>query len=210
MSKDIDKYKQKNLVKARGSKSSKEIKTEPLPIKGLNISVLAIDQGTTKTGFAFYKDNEIVEHGIVKPAGKTMLQKLISLENHLYSLYETYQPQLVVFEGEVGGFSSQAARTGVTVAQYLVDRTAHDKGIPRGSINAMLLKAQVVDKERLKELKDACLRSSMRPEKADVTHRVCTQWNKPIDGYFFSNDHSDAIALLIALFENNDILEIQK
>lgn len=202
--------KRKPLGEAKLKKPLKlrlQLSNEILPIAGPKGKIISIDQSTSSTGVAFYDSGEIIFHGHTRPAGKTFYQRINSLEEQINGLIDRFEPALLIHE--TGGAHGTAKRweslRGMVLAEYIVDRICHERNLPVGTIHNTVLKDVLADKQRILELKKTFQRSNMKPIKEDVRHAVCTHFKKPFD-YFLSNDHCDAVALIMAYIFRPDLL----
>ncbi len=183
------------------------VKTDVLNVgDGPNMRILAIDQGLTLTGFAFWEKGAITQHGTFKPSGSSLISRSISLEDRVRSWIKELKPALVVHE-TCGAMARNAqAVRGVILAEYSVDRACLLAKQRCASAHQELVKSKIASKTRLIEMKRKNLRDSLRPMKSDVRQAICDITGIDSD-YFLSNDHADAIGIMLFVLRHFDCLD---
>lgn len=177
-----------------------------LPFKGNKLpsgTVISFDQGLSTAGYGVMETNgdnaSIVEHGIIKLPGKSLHVRYDKLIEVVKEFITELKPDMVIYEtgSSFGAGKSPESKRGTIIAEFAVAHTCFNLGQDAMMIHNEKLKYAIASKSRLIELKRQGVRNSMRPIKQDVTHEVKRMW-KLADDFFYSEDQSDAIALLYA------------
>lgn len=170
------------------------------------MKILALDQSTTGTGFAFFADDSLAGYGLIKPKVSKKINEIIrEFEDHLYSikmpeemygttllrstaiaeqieeLIDTFKPDAVYFEeifdnGNPSGFRSLARLQG------FICWICHKHNIPY----------HIIEETKWINSMGTYSREIKRPErKADIMQKM----NDLYGLYITTDDISDAIAI---------------
>lgn len=60
--------------------------------------ILSLDQSTSKTGFAIFEDNKLIEYGVIRPSKKINDNNMISVFLKIVKKVEEVKPDIVLLE----------------------------------------------------------------------------------------------------------------
>lgn len=60
--------------------------------------ILSLDQSTSKTGFAIFEDNKLIEYGVIRPSKKINDNNMISVFLKIVKKVEEEKPDIVLIE----------------------------------------------------------------------------------------------------------------
>ena len=119
---------------------------------------------------------------------------------------DEYKPTLIVHETCGAMARSAQAAKGVILAEYIVERACFIRKQKCARAHQEIVKKKIASRSRLIEMKQKKLRDSLRPMKSDVRQAVSDITGLPLD-YFFSDDHADAIGIMLLALHHFELLE---
>lgn len=134
------------------------------------------------------------------------MSRSIHFEQRLFDWIDEYRPTLIVHETCGAMARSAQATRGVILAEYIVERVCFIRKQKCARAHQEIVKKMIASKTRLIEMKRKNLRDSLRPMKSDVRQAVCEITGLPAD-YFFSDDHADAIGIMLLAIHHFECLE---
>jgi Holliday junction resolvasome RuvABC endonuclease subunit len=94
----------------------------------LNKTVIAFDESTKSTGYAIFKNSELIDYGVIEQNSKNVLERVNNIINEINILIEKYKPNDIALENIQITLSAPTAKS-LMGLQFLIELLCFQKNI---------------------------------------------------------------------------------
>lgn len=146
-----------------------------------NNIIISLDESTKSTGFAVFKNNELIDYGAIQENSKDVLERVNDILDRINSMIDEYKPNIVIVENVQITMSAPTAKA-LMGLQFAIElmcyktniectsiRTAHWRKV-LGLSNSPKLKRTDKKKEAMEYVKN---KYNIDEKIDDVTDAIC-------------------------------------
>lgn len=143
--------------------------------------IIALDESTTSTGYAIFKNNQLVDYGAIIEKSKDVLERVNNIVNKICDIIRKYKPNDIVLENVQITMSAPTAKS-LMGLQFIIEiisyrnnikctaiRTAHWRKV-LGLSNSPKINRATKKKEAMEYVKN---KYNISEEIDDVTDAIC-------------------------------------
>lgn len=94
----------------------------------MNKTVIAFDESTKSTGYAIFKNSELIDYGVIEQNSKNVLERVNNIINEINILIEKYKPNDIALENIQITLSAPTAKS-LMGLQFLIELLCFQKNI---------------------------------------------------------------------------------
>lgn len=94
----------------------------------MNKTVIAFDESTKSTGYAIFKNSELIDYGVIEQNSKNVLERVNNIINEVNILIEKYKPNDIALENIQITLSAPTAKS-LMGLQFLIELLCFQKNI---------------------------------------------------------------------------------
>lgn len=94
----------------------------------MNKTVIAFDESTKSTGYAIFKNSELIDYGVIEQNSKNVLERVNNIINEINILIEKYKPNDIALENIQITLSASTAKS-LMGLQFLIELLCFQKNI---------------------------------------------------------------------------------
>lgn len=95
--------------------------------------IIALDESTVSTGYAVFRDNNLVEYGAITQKSKNVLERVDNIIKEINNLIDKYQPNDMVIENIQITMSAPTAKA-LMGLQFIIEILSYQRNIKCTSI----------------------------------------------------------------------------
>lgn len=92
----------------------------------MNKTVIAFDESTKSTGYAIFKNSELIDYGVIEQNSKNVLERVNNIINEVNILIEKYKPNDIALENIQITLSAPTAKS-LMGLQFLIELLCFQK-----------------------------------------------------------------------------------
>lgn len=94
----------------------------------MNKTVIAFDESTKSTGYAIFKNSELIDYGVIEQNSKNVLERVNNIINEINILIEKHKPNDIALENIQITLSAPTAKS-LMGLQFLIELLCFQKNI---------------------------------------------------------------------------------
>lgn len=91
--------------------------------------LIALDESTVSTGFSVFKNNELIDYGVIQSKSKNVIERIDMIITEINKLIDKYAPNEIVAENVMITMSAPTAKA-LLGLELLIELNAFQKNIP--------------------------------------------------------------------------------
>ena len=91
--------------------------------------LIALDESTVSTGFSVFKNNELIDYGVIQSKSKNVIERIDMIITEINKLIDKYAPNKIVAENVMITMSAPTAKA-LLGLELLIELNAFQKNIP--------------------------------------------------------------------------------